>query len=297
MSRLCLGTAQFGMKYGISNKDGQTSLEEVQRILQTAADHELDLIDTAHLYGESEEILGKALSMTPGQDFRVITKTPQFGKATIEEGDAEQLRLAFEESLVKLGLPCLEALLIHRVDDLLAPGGEHLYEAMRKLKESGNLNKIGVSAYEPKQVENVLQRYAIDLVQIPMNILDQRFAESGVLSKLKHEDIEVHARSPFLQGLLLMDLEEIPIYFTPIYSLLQDLREFLDTAELSQAQGALGFLNQCTEVDAIVMGINNNEQLLKNLADITIVEGKEYDFSVFSCGEIGMINPSLWDIA
>ena len=71
------------MKYGISNKDGQTSLEEVQRILQTAADHELDLIDTAHLYGESEEILGKALSMTPGQDFRVITKTPQFGKATI----------------------------------------------------------------------------------------------------------------------------------------------------------------------------------------------------------------------
>jgi aryl-alcohol dehydrogenase-like predicted oxidoreductase len=296
MAKLGLGTAQFGMDYGISNRVGQTSSEEVLDILQTANSNNIGLIDTAHLYGSSEEILGSTLSTLKYNSIQIITKTPRFNKKRIRQDDAEYLKKTFNESLKKLRRSAVEGLLIHNSEDLLTPGASSLYKEMQNLKCSGKVMKLGVSVYTPQQLDRVLENYDLELVQLPINIFDQRFIQSGHLMKLKNKAIEIHVRSVFLQGLLLMSVESIPAYFSPILKHIERLQKFMHDIDLSLSQGALCFVRQQNEVNTVIVGINNNEQLRKNIEDFSKISKLHFDFSSFSIDDESMINPSLWKI-
>ena len=294
MAELGLGTVQFGLDYGISNPEGQTPPEEVASILKIAASSGIRVIDTAHLYGESETVLGKVLQAIGASGFRVITKTPGYRKERLSDGDARRLTDAFQESLRKLGLRCAEGLLVHWAEDLLTPGGDRLYGEMAALKRNGQVNKIGASFYSPDQVDRLLQRFDFDLVQIPVSILNQDFVTRGHLKKLKDRGIEIHTRSAFVQGLLCMSPPELPDYFSPILPKLEHLDQFLKENELSRVQGALCFLNQQPEIDVIVLGINNSEQLRSNVRDLERVRKLSLDFSPFAVEDGKMTNPSTW---
>lgn len=290
--RLSLGTVQFGLDYGISNSQGRTTRDEVCRILELAAREGIAVLDTATLYGTSEEALGDCLPASHG--FKVVTKTPHFRTSKITPEDALQLGSVFNNSLRKLGQRQVYGLLVHHADDLLAEGGEHLMGAMLELKAKGQVAKVGVSVYDGDQIDRILDKYDIDLVQVPVNVFDQRLLVSGKLAALKKAGVEVHARSLFLQGLLLMPLERVPDYFASIKQKVQDYQAYLQASRLSLIQGALAFASSCKEIDDAILGVCSVEELRGILDAWHSLPQSTHDFSRFACRDERMINPALW---
>ena len=292
--KLGLGTVQFGMDYGMSNPRGRTPPAEVDRILRLAADNGVQVLDTAAVYGDSEVVLGKLLPSD--HDFRIVTKTPSFKTATINAADAVHLRDAFHRSLENLRRGNVYGLLAHHADDLLVPGGRLVFEEMQRLLEDGPVRKIGVSVYSGQQIDSILELYTPDIVQLPLNLLDQRLLESGHLEKLKRRGVEIHARSVFLQGLLLIEPDQIPAYFSPIGDKLERYARFLEANKLSRLQATQAFAAKQRDVDVVLVGVTSAAELRDILSALDAVSGIDLDMSALKVADERMVNPSLWKL-
>ena len=262
MSKIALGTVQFGLNYGISNTTGQVTAEEIQKILEFCKKYEIDTLDTAQGYGDSE----KVLSQFDLASFKVITKLI---------GDAR-----LEQSLENLKLASVYGLMFHRENEC----NDETWKVFESYKSQGMVQKIGVSVYTPKILEDLIGRYPIEIVQFPMNIVDQSFIP--LLPKLKEKNIEVHTRSTFLQGLLLM--EEIPDYFNPV-------KDIISSIPKPRLEYTLNFGKQQINVDKMVLGVTK----LKDLEEIFEAYSKktpEIDYSKFNITDEKYINPALWQV-
>lgn len=288
-----LGTAQFGLDYGISNQEGQTSPTEVAKILEAAKQFSVSVIDTAAIYGNSEEVLGNTLPQD--NDFKLVTKTIRIDSCRITTADADRLENAFLDSLHKLRCSAIYGLMIHNADDLLVDGGEILMERLVAQKQSGRVAKIGVSVYTADQIDRLMQRYELDLIQLPLNVLDQRLLAGGQLKALKTRGVEIHVRSSFLQGVLLMKPETLPEHFAAVRQHLEYYHNFLRDRGISPVRAALGFLASHDEIDVIVCGVNNHLQL----NELCQASGPlpDVDFSQFALDDAATLNPSLWRTA
>lgn len=291
--KLGLGTAQFGLDYGISNKTGKTEPEEVCAILEVAHQQGIRLLDTAASYGISEEIIGQ--SLRSHHQFKIVTKTPSFPSTLITSQEAKQLEHAFGRSLSRMKQTSLYGLLIHQADDLLKHNGALLMETMFRLKQRGLVEKIGVSVYTSGQIDRILEQYAIDLIQLPVNVLDQRLLQSGHLSKLKQAGIEIHARSVFLQGLLLMDTGTLPDYFHHAKTHLEHFRQFAQKMGISPKQAALQFAMGIKEIDVVLCGVNNRFQLNECL-NCARQPMRPINMERFALSDDSILNPSKWTI-
>lgn len=290
--RLGIGTVQFGLDYGISNAAGKTPRAEVGRILACAGRHGIDLLDTAALYGDSEAALGA--SLPAGERWRIVTKTPVFPAAAhITAIEADELRRSFAGSLERLGQSRLYGLLLHAPADLLKPGGERLWQTMLALKASGAVEKIGYSVYGPADLRALLADFRPDLVQVPLSALDQRLLRDGRLAGLKRLGVEVHARSVFLQGLLLMEPAQLP-------AALQGRREltryaaFLAAHGLGRIEGALQFIRSVASVDVALVGVAWREQLEQCVDAFRPPTGALPDFAQVACDDERLLNPATW---
>jgi aryl-alcohol dehydrogenase-like predicted oxidoreductase len=292
--RLGLGTVQFGLNYGVSNTNGKTETSEVVRILEYAASVGLDVLDTAALYGESEKVLG--LCITAGKNFSVITKTPKFSNGNITRDDVMTLENTFIQSLNKLQVKSVYGLLLHNTDDLLKPNGALLWGKMTELKNQGLTAKVGISVYTGEQIEQALERFPVEIVQVPFNILDQRLLKDGLLQRVANAGIEVHSRSTFMQGLLLMPVDKIPPYFAPIYPLLKRYHEYIGTLGLSCLEAALAFVLAHREIDKVIVGVTKLQEL-RQIVQATKKSGIDIEnFRQFSCSDERFINPSRWKL-
>ena len=205
MSVLALGTVQFGLQYGVANQRGKVAAQEVRAILEFARRAGLDMLDTAVAYGESEALLGQI----GVSDWQVISKLPA---VPVGCGDVERwVRDSVADSLARLNVARLYGLLLHRPGQLLDSIGGQLYAALRRLTVDGVVGKIGVSIYDPGELDRLCDHFAFDLVQAPFNILDSRLVQTGWLSRLRRGGTELHVRSVFLQGLLLMRPTDRPL--------------------------------------------------------------------------------------
>lgn len=290
--RLGLGTAQFGFDYGISNASGKTARDEVVRILAGAESAGIDLLDTAALYGDSEAAIGAALD--PGRPFRIVTKTPLFAAARISHDETAALRRCIKESLARLRRNRLYGLLVHAPADLLKPGGELLWRELEALKGAGLVEKIGFSVYTAGEIDSLLVRYQPDLVQVPLNALDQRLLQDGGLAVLKERGVEIHARSVFLQGLLLMDMENLPAHFDTYRAELSRYAEFLRRHRMSRLEGALQFIRGVALVDVALVGVNAETQLQDCVSAFRSRQGDAADFSELACSRESLLNPASW---
>jgi len=272
------------------------TLKEVASILQYANDNGIETLDTASLYGDSESVLGKALPKT--HNFRIITKTPIFKKKKISLNDTEELKRSLINSLERLGQSKVAGLLVHHADDLLVDGGELLFQAMQQLRAEGLVEEIGVSVYTGQQIDCLIEKYEFEIFQVPMSVLDQRLIEGGQLTKLKEKGLEIHVRSVFLQGLLLMDPFLIHSFFKPIKPLLYRYRKLLDSMELNPVDGALGFVKDIPEIDCVIIGVNNLKQLKDNIDSVnkTFKVSLCNGFKEFSIQNDKYLNPGLWQI-
>jgi aryl-alcohol dehydrogenase-like predicted oxidoreductase len=182
--------------------------------------------------------------------------------------------------------------LLHRSFDLLAPGGEALYRELRAQRQRGIVDQIGVSVYEPEELEALCSRFEFDLIQAPFNVVDRRLAESGWLARLQRQGTEVHVRSVFLQGLLLMHADERPARFAAWQSLWDTWQRWLAESGLTALQACLAFALSHAGIARIVVGVDREAQLAEILASVT-----KYDVqppaALASC-DSQLINPLSW---
>lgn len=284
--RFVLGTVQFGLPYGIANQTGQVSHDETVRILDYAWTAGISTLDTAINYGESEQRLGKI----GVKQWRVISKLSAIPKNCNDV--AGWVQKEFAASLDRLKLSKLYGLLLHYSEQLLQFQGNDIYQALVTLKNQGKVEKIGLSIYTPDELEVVWPRYQFDLIQAPFNVMDRRLVSSGWLKRLHQEGVEVHARSIFLQGLLLMEPGSKPAIFNRWEPLLNQWHSWLKTQKLTTLQGCLGFALLHPEIDQVVVGIDN----LKHLQQILACSEKPIKTPPLSLmsEDLNLINPRLW---
>tara|TARA_B100001059_G_C17837199_1_gene589053 strand:- start:1156 stop:2019 length:864 start_codon:yes stop_codon:yes gene_type:complete len=274
-----LGTAQFGLNYGVSNIYGKTQEHEVKKILDTALLNGFRKIDTAIDYGDCESVLGK----TGIKQFEVITKiNPQ----NIQGNNAFSMILSdVENSLRKLKIDQLEAILIHNTETIVNGNEEDIFHFLNDLKKMKLTKKIGISSYSSKEIIRLCGKYDFDIAQTPLNIIDTDLITSGCIETLKKSKVEVHVRSIFLQGLLLMKEEHRPKKFDQFNSIWNEWHKWLNKNDLTPLEGCLCFINNCLLIDGVVIGVENSAQLI----DIV----KSTNRSVSSMPNFPKIDPML----
>jgi spore coat polysaccharide biosynthesis protein SpsF (cytidylyltransferase family)/aryl-alcohol dehydrogenase-like predicted oxidoreductase len=254
-SRVALGTAQFGLDYGVSNITGRVALKDAAAMLDYARRARIDTLDTAIAYGAAETRLGE-LGV---RDFHIVTKLlPLADGRTVEPGHVEAQVSA---SLKRLGVDRLYGLLVHRPQDLAGAGGAELGRQILALKSAGVVVKVGVSIYSPSDLEAIEKVLPVDLVQAPMNVFDRRLESSGALDRLHQRNIEVHARSVFLQGLLIMPPKKIPEKFAPWRKDLERWHEWHNSAGLTAVEACVSHVAGYPRVSRFVVGCENVGQL------------------------------------
>jgi aryl-alcohol dehydrogenase-like predicted oxidoreductase len=284
--RLALGTVQFGQPYGIANNTGQVNLGEATAILAFARSAGIDAVDTAIVYGESEERLGE-IGVT---SFKVVSKLPAIPESC--QDVAAWVNNSVEVSLGRLRLNKLHGLLLHRPEQLLGVQGAELYRALDGLRMRGVVEKIGISIYGPDELDTLWHRFRFDIVQAPFSIVDQRMAESGWFDRLRRDGAEVHVRSIFLQGLLLMSEADRPPIFDRWSCIWQRWHAWLEHEKLTPLQACLGFALSQPEIDRVVVGVDSLRQLQAILASIN-VPGMKPPRALMS-EDTDLINPSRW---
>ena len=286
MSRLALGTVQFGLLYGIANQNGQVTRLTAKAMLQLSAANGIDTLDTAMVYGESEVCLGEVGT----QGFKLVTKLPLVPDGCIDVRGWVQQQVA--ASLARLGVSAVYGLLLHCPEQLLGAVGKELYQTLQSLKETGLVQKVGVSIYAPSELEMLTQQYRLDLVQAPLNLVDRRLHTTGWLQRLKGEGVEIHTRSAFLQGLLLMPHVSIPAKFAPWSHLWDKWHEWLSRYNVSAVQACLAFPLLFPEIDRVVVGAESVIQLEQIISAATnVVPNYLPDLH---CEAEALINPSRW---
>jgi aryl-alcohol dehydrogenase-like predicted oxidoreductase len=288
--RIGLGTVQFGMPYGVSNLDGQVSRGEVARILETAYREGVRFLDTASAYGESESVLGEALS---GNDaFRIVTKTVPLRCATFSQPELEIVRMGFANSLSRLRCQRTDTLMVHHADDLLVPGGARLYEQLLEWRELGLANRIGASVYSAQQIDALTSRYELSVLQVPINVLDQRLVRDGTLSRLEEKGVAVHARSVFLQGLLLADPNRLPSAFARWHGLFQDFWRRSTESGTSPLEAAIGFVCRQPAVECVLVGVLSADHLMECVRAARTC--RVVDLDDLASYETDLIDPREW---
>ena len=286
--KLALGTVQFGLPYGIANQGGQVSREEANTIISFARSVGIDSLDTAIDYGTSETLLGN-LGV---DDYRIITKLPGMNESKKEIHS--QIREHILRSLRNLKIQKLYGLLLHRPDELLSPIASDLWKTLNYLKEEGLVKKIGYSIYCPSQLDAIYETYPADLVQAPFNIVDRRISTSGWLEKLSSDGVEVHVRSVFLQGLLLMSSSKRPKKFDEWSDIWESWEKWLKLNSRSPIEGAMNFVYSNKHISRIVVGVDNVSQL-KEIIEATKNDSSLHYPQEFSSECERLINPANWN--
>ncbi len=288
--KLGLGTVQFGLPYGISNKSGQVSPTEVSRILRSASANSMQILDTAACYGNSEAVLGASLG--PEHGFSIVTKTLPLKADPVRLDDVLKVEAAFDNSLRNLGQSSVYGLLVHHSADLLSPGGCRLYEALLRWRDQGRTRKIGVSVYDKNEIDRLFEQYSFDLIQLPLNVFDQRLVQDGTLQRLHNAGVEIHVRSAFLQGLLLMPTAALPPNFEVFKSHHAAYFASLAKAGVSPLMGALGYFRNLPEVSAVLIGVQNCGQLEECISAVR--DMPHLNYGEFAVDDSLILDPRKW---
>lgn len=274
------------MRYGIANRAGQVERDAAEAIIARAHASGFDLLDTAVAYGDSERRLGEI----GVADWKIVSKLPA-APAGCSDFDAWALE-CLESSLRRLRVKRLYGLLFHRPGQLLEPSGAKLYHALALLRERGLVEKIGVSVYSPEELDAIFSLFRFDIVQAPFNVIDRRLLNSGWLRRLHGDGVEVHTRSVFLQGLLLMNSKSRPAQFDTWAELWSEWHRWLEDQAVDPLAGCLSFVRSFEEIDRIVIGVDSVSQL-EAILEVGEIPAGTVPSSLMS-NDLQLIDPSMW---
>ena len=284
--KIALGTANFGQKYGLAGKIIKSD-KKIKKIIQFANNSKIKLIDTSNNYGSSETLLGN----NNLKNFKIITKL----KISNDEKKSNNLEnIVFnkvEESLLKLNIKKLYAILLHESNDLKSNKRHKLIKVLKKLKKRNLVSKIGISIYNPKELNFIWPFWKPDIVQCPFNILDRRIYESGWLKKLKKNKTEIHVRSIFLQGLLLQNEKSMPRKFKKWKNIFKKWNNYCKKENISKIQGCINFIKSFKKISFVIIGFEDIKQV-KNI--ISYFKNDRKSYTTIACNDIRLIDPRLW---
>jgi aryl-alcohol dehydrogenase-like predicted oxidoreductase len=256
--KLGLGCALFGARSAPAAGQLGVAAAEAFATVALAAEAGVDLVDTAAQWGDSESVLGQVLPSQP--PFSIITKTAPI------TGGIEAVERRARASLDRLGQTSARALLVHDAADLLSPDGPALWARLRRLKEAGLFEAIGFSACACDDPLGLARRFQPDIVQVPLNLLDQRLIASGALNDLAAMGVEVHLRSIFLQGLMFRPGHDLPVEARGLAPGLSRLRRLVAEAGADPLRIALGFALSRPEAARVIVGVSSPSELRAILA-------------------------------
>ena len=255
--KIILGSAKFGNTYGRFNKCDNINIQTANQIVQVAHKNGIKFIDTSQDYGNSETLIGD-LNI---KNLNIITKIPKINNLKQKPNDF--IKLAVEKSLFKLKVKKLYGILFRSPKYMVKDPYFSLWREAQKLKEKKIIKKIGISIYSPEDLDLVYEKLQPDIVQFPYNLFDQRLKETGWINILYNNKVELHARSIFLQGLLLAEKNKLPKKFSDFNLIWKDYHSWLKKNNISALEACLKFLLEEKKISKIVIGIDTPKQLLE----------------------------------
>ena len=281
---IILGTAQFGLDYGVTNSAGRVLADEVDAILDYALKEGINKLDTAQAYGDSELVIsGYPL-------FDIITKvTAQKLLSAVENN--QNIITCIDESLSRLKRTSVYALMIHDVETLNFEVTKDCLNVLERLRQDGKIMKVGVSLYTPQKLIEITSNFSVDVIQVPINLFDQRFCSEQIKSIISEQQIDLYARSIFLQGSLLVS--ETPKSLIEWDSAFKSYRRFCQENRISQMRCCLNFIKSLDFIKGVVIGITKQSEL-KEIIDEFRLKIPRQDLSHLARTESSLINPALW---
>ena len=293
MSRLVLGTAQLGMSYGIANQAGRPEQKLVDEIVAASWRSGGRDFDTAQAYGESETVLGKSLrNLDLTKKARIISK-PHPELDLLQPGSMEE---AIRKSLDNLGIEKFYGYMLHK-EDFLPSWGKGIEEQAGKIRAHGLTEKIGISVYSPEMAVRAVETDGIDLIQLPSNLFDRRFEESGAFEKAQERGKTIYVRSVFLQGLMFMDSENLPEHMKFAAPFIEKLGTLVNKSGLTIQELALGYAAKAYPQAKILVGAELPQQMNENIVSFSCDFPEELVAEVktiFNNVPRKLVNPVLW---
>ncbi|MFH2204166.1 MAG: aldo/keto reductase [Elusimicrobiota bacterium] len=294
LSRLGVGTVQFGVDYGFTKALAQGQVDE---ILDGCGELGVRFIDTARSYGDSEKKIGSFLRRHPGGDFTLCSK---LRKITVEESDSGgRLRHAIEDSvcasLEALGIDRLPIVMLHQTDGYLL-ASERFWEAMETVRDKGLFGSFGLSVYEVAELEAACAAgRPAAFFQVPFNVFDRRFAAAA--EEARRQGRGVIARSVFLKGLLTAADDKVADYFAQLRPALRRFHVAAERAGLTPAELALLFVLGSGCVDTVVLGVASADELRRNAAALARSRDAAAAIAALAQAvppERGLVDPRVW---
>ena len=276
-----LGGASFGSNYGVSN-DKETTQKEVASILGLAREFQWYGVDTAPVYGTSEEFLGRSS----------VGSLAVFSKFA-GRVNSDSLRDSVAGSLTRLKVRSLEGLTFHNSKELIE-NFQFFSHEIAHLRSLGLISSWGVSVYSPLEIVEVLRVASPDYFQAPVSLLDRRFLDSHVNQQIKDSGAKLQARSIFLQGLLANPIDSLPSYFDKWKGGLRRAEQ-VALENGSDLRGfALDFIRSQSEIFSAVIGIHSPHQMQEVCMRISSPASKEAGSVLDSSNDKALIDPRLW---
>lgn len=279
-NKIIIGSANFGLNYSHLNSYKKINIKEIKKIIRYCEKNRINYLDTAYGYGNAENIIGK-LKKT---EWKIITKIPKIKSQNSKEIKKIILRI-INTSLNNLKCKSLYALLLHDEKQLISKNGNEIFKFLKYLKKKKIINKIGVSFYTPDILLKTLSKFKIDIIQIPINYINRSFINHKILTKIKKQDIEVHARSIFLQGLLLKKKTNDKKF----KKFINYLNTWHYANKISRLESSLNFFNNLNFVDKFIFGLESLSQLKQIIKTKKII----LDFPKFD--EKYIKDPRKWE--
>lgn len=287
--KIILGTVQFGLDYGINNMSGRPSFDEVKRILDFAHSNNIKFLDTAEAYGNSQEVIGK-YHHESSKKFNLITKF---------SSSRNDLPPNIKERVLKdieiLGVESIYCYMFHSFEDY-----QKYYSAFENdlslLKKEGKIIKIGVSLYDNFEIEKVLENNAIQLIQLPFNLLDNNSKRLEALNLAKQADVEIHTRSVFLQGLFFKNRNDFTGNLKTLLPYTDRINEISKSHSIPISQLAINYPLSQKNIDQVLIGVDNVEQLTQNINYLSDNLPNEVFKKIdqINVKELNLLNPSKW---
>ena len=284
--KIALGTANFNNSYGIL-KNQISNYNKIKNIPKIINNHKIDYLDTAFDYGDFTINKNKKIS-----NIKIITKIKLPTKKKLVFID--NLEKIIKKKLLKLNINSFDTILIHDINDLKSVYADRFIKKIRLLKKLNYFKKIGASIYDPKDLKIVFTKFIPEVIQLPLNIFDNRILLSPWLKKLKRKKIIIQARSVFLQGILTSKISKLEKILRNKYFLskIKKLDSWCKLNKISRQEACLNFIKSINVVDILTIGINNPQQLIEILS--ILKKKNNITFKNFSINKLEIIDPRKW---
>lgn len=279
-SKVILGVTQFGLDYGILNQYNSNKKKKLKQILNFSKKKQIDSLYTSKYYGNANKFLA--------------AENLNYFKIYLKFKSQDLLKNFFSKELEKIKRKLKKkdlVLILDGFENLKNRERLKIYNILLDLKKNKKINRFGYSIYSFKNLKKICHKFKPNILQCPYNVIDRRLEEKKLLQFLKINKIEVHVRSIFLQGLLILHYSKHSRKFSKWKKFFKKFDDQIQHYKTSNLNGCLNFIEKNKYIDKILLGVNNLDQL-KEICSFKYNE--KIKFPNIYVKDERLINPSKW---